>query len=161
TGAAWARGIAAELGTLANLRVLTRTTAFGLFDHGMAGLIERVSDHLPVPPEHQPRQRRWNVRARRIVLATGAIERPLIFAGNDRPGVMLASAARAYIHQYGVRPGSRAVVFANNDGGYRTAADLAAAGVTVSAVVESRVSESGVRTAQVADIPVLSGHAVV
>ncbi len=161
TGAAWARRIASELATLPNLRVLTRTTAFGLFDHGMAGLIERVADHLPVPPEHMPRQRRWSVRARQIVLATGAIERPLVFPGNDRPGVMLASAARAYIHQYGVRPGSRAVVFANNDSGSRTAADLREVGVTVAAVVESRVAEAGGRTSQVMDVPVLSGHAVV
>ncbi len=107
----------AEFGALPNLRLLPRTTAFGLFDHGMAGLIERVADHLPAPPDHTPRQRRWTVRARQVVLATGAIERPLVFAGNDRPGVMLATAARAYVHQYAVRPGSRAVVFANNDAG--------------------------------------------
>src|SRR5690242_17379835 len=99
-GAAWARRIATELGTQPNLRVLARTTAFGIFDHNMVALIERVADHLPVPPEHTPRQRRWTVRARQIVLAAGAIERPLVFAGNDRPGVMLASAARAYVHQY-------------------------------------------------------------
>jgi len=160
-GATWARRIAAELGMLPNLRVLPRTTAFGLFDHGMAGLIERVADHLPVPPEHLPRQRRWTVRARQIVLAAGAIERPLVFAGNDRPGVMLASAARAYVHQYGVRPGSRAVVFANNDAGYRTAADLAAAGVTVAAVVDSRIADAAAGTTQLAGIPMLSGHAVV
>ena len=160
-GAAWALRIATELGTLPSLRVLSRTTAFGIFDHNMVALIERVADHLPVPPEHTPRQRRWTVRARQIVLATGAIERPLVFAGNDRPGVMLASAARAYVHQYGVRPGNRAVVFANNDAGYGTAADLAAAGITVAAVVESRVSEGGARTSQLAGVPVLSGHAVV
>src|SRR5690242_5987722 len=160
-GAAWAQRIATELGTQPNLRVLARTTAFGIFDHNMVALIERVADHLPVPPEHTPRQRRWTVRARQIVLAAGAIERPLVFAGNDRPGVMLASAARAYIHQYGVRPGARAVVFANNDAGSRTASDLAEAGVTVAAVVESRVAEAGGRTSQVAEIPVLSGHAVV
>jgi len=160
-GAVWVRGLAEELGTLSNLRILTRTTAFGLFDHGMAGLIERVTDHLPAPPEHAPRQRRWNVRAKQIVLATGAIERPLIFAGNDRPGVMLASAARAYVHQYGVRPGSRAVVFANNDAGYRTAADLAAVGITVAAVVESRIVDAPAGSSQLEGIPVLSGHAVV
>ncbi|HXA72576.1 MAG TPA: sarcosine oxidase subunit alpha family protein [Stellaceae bacterium] len=160
-GAAWARRISAELDTLPNLRVLPRTTVFGLFDHGMAALIERVADHLPVPPDHTPRQRRWTVRARQIVLATGAIERPLVFAGNDRPGVMLASAARAYVHQYGVRPGARAVVFANNDAGYRTAVDLAAAGIEVVAVVESRVGEGSTHTDELAGIPVFSGHAVV
>ena len=160
-GAAWARRTAQELASLPNLRVLTRTTAFGLFDHGMACLVERVADHLATPPEHTPRQRRWNVRSRQIVLATGAIERPLVFAGNDRPGVMLASATRAYVHQYGVRPGSRAVIFANNDAAYRTAADLAAAGVTVAAVVDSRIADASAGTSQLAGIPVLSGHAVV
>jgi heterotetrameric sarcosine oxidase alpha subunit len=160
-GAVWVRRIAAELAALSNVRVLARTTAFGLFDHGMAALIERVADHLPVPPDFTPRQRRWTVRARQIVLAAGAIERPLIFAGNDRPGVMLASAARAYVHQYGVRPGSRAVVFANNDGGYRTVRDLAAAGLTVAALVESRVGEASVLAERLEGVPVLTGHAVV
>jgi sarcosine oxidase subunit alpha len=160
-GAAWARRIAAELATIPNLRLLPRTTAFGLFDHGMEGLIERVADHLAAPPDPTPRQRRWTVRARQIVLATGAIERPPIFAGNDRPGVMLASAARAYVHQYGVRPGSRAVVFANNDGGHRTALDLAAAGITVAAVVESRVGDGTTLSERLGGVPVLSGHAVV
>ncbi len=161
TGAAWAQRVVQELSALPNLRLLPRTTAFGIFDDNMVALIERVADHVPVPPEHVPRQRRWSVRARQIVLATGAIERPLVFAGNDRPGVMLASAARAYVHQYGVRPGNRAVVFANNDAGYRTAADLAAAGVAVAAVVDSRIGDAGARASQLAGIPVLSGHAVV
>ena len=157
TGAAWAQRVVQELSALPNLRLLPRTTAFGIFDDNMVALIERVADHVPVPPEHVPRQRRWSVRARQIVLATGAIERPLVFAGNDRPGVMLAAAARAYVHQ----SGNRAVVFANNDAGYRTAADLAAAGVAVAAVVDSRIGDAGARASQLAGIPVLSGHAVV
>ena len=139
-GAAWARRIAAEIRSLPNVRVLVRTTAFGLFDHGLAALVERVADHLPEPPAFLPRQRRWTVRAREIVLAAGAIERPLVFADNDRPGVMLASAARAYVNQYGVKPGSRAVVFANNDEGTRTARDLAAAGVEIAGIVDCRVA---------------------
>ena len=160
-GAVWARRMVAKLATLPTVRVLPRTTAFGLFDHNMAALIERVADHLPAPLDHTPRQRRWTARARQIVLATGAIERPLVFAGNDRPGVMLASAARAYVRQYGARPGSRAVVFANNDAGYRTALDLAAAGIAVAAVVESRVGEASALGSQLSGVPVLTGHAVV
>ena len=84
-----------------------RTTAFGYLDHNYLALLERVADHLPLPPPNQPRQRLWRVRAKQVVLATGAIERPLVFHGNDRPGVMLASAARTYLNRFAVRPGER------------------------------------------------------
>ncbi|HUK10569.1 MAG TPA: sarcosine oxidase subunit alpha family protein [Stellaceae bacterium] len=160
-GAGWSRRISAEIAALPNVRVLVRTTAFGLFDDGMAALAERVADHLPAPPPNQPRQRRWNVRAKQIVLATGAIERPLVFPDNDRPGIMLASAARAYVNQYGVCPGRRAVVFANNSGAYQTAVDLTAAGVTVVAIVDSRASPGAVADrARQSGIDVLAGHVV-
>ena len=162
TGAAWARRVGAELGAMANVRVLARTTAFGLFDQGMAGLVERVADHVKEPPAFQSRQRRWNVRAKEIVLATGAIERPLVFPDNDRPGIMLASAARTYLNQYGVQPGKRAVVFANNGDAYRTAFDLAAAGVTVVAIVDSRRgSAPAAERARKLGIDVLPGQVVV
>jgi sarcosine oxidase subunit alpha len=135
---AWVRDVAAELAAQPDALVLRRTTAFGYYDHNLVALVERVADHVPEPPAHAPRQRRWTVRARQVVLATGAIERPLVFAGNDRPGVMLASAARAYVNQFAVRPGTRAVVFTNNDDAYRTAHDLHAAGVEIAAVVDAR-----------------------
>ena len=161
TSTAWARRVGTELAAMPNLRVLSRATAFGLFDHGMAGLIERVADHLPEPRPYQPRQRRWNVRAKEIVLATGAIERPLVFPDNDRPGIMLASAARAYLNQYGVRPGRTAVVFASNSDAYRTAFDLSAAGVAVAAIVDSRASPGTIADrAQQNGIDVLAGHVV-
>ena len=90
--------------------LLPRTTAFGYYDHNYLTLVERVTDHLAAPASHRPRQRLWRVRAKQVVLATGAIERPLVFADNDRPGVMLARAARTYARRYGVLPGRRAVV---------------------------------------------------
>jgi sarcosine oxidase subunit alpha len=119
--------------------IKTRTTALGYFDHNALTLVERVSDHLgPAAPRHRPRQRLWQVRAGRVVLATGALERPLVFPGNDRPGVMLASAVRRYLAEYGVRAGRRALVFTNNDSAYDTAFALKEAGAEVVAIVDSR-----------------------
>jgi sarcosine oxidase, subunit alpha len=133
--------LAASLGTLAqNPRVtlLPRTTAFGYFPHNNLGLIERLTDHLAAPPASMPRERLWQVRAKEVVLATGAIERPLLFPGNDRPGVMLASAARTYLNRYGVRVGSRAVVLAGCDAAYQAALELAAAGVAIAVIADVR-----------------------
>lgn len=134
----WVARTRQELDSLPEVRILTRTTAFGYYDDNMIGAVERVADHMPVPPDHVPRQRLWHIRARRVVLATGAIERHIAFPDNDRPGVMLAGAVRSYINRFAVRPGRRAVVVANNDDGYRTALDLAAAGVEVMRVVDTR-----------------------
>ena len=138
----WLAAALSELQSMPELTLLSRTTAFGYYDHNYLGLVERVTDHLgPTAPPHLPRQRLWKVRARQVVLATGAIERPLVFAGNDRPGVMLAGALRTYLHRYAVRP-DRVVVLTNNDGAYAAARDLyaAKAGVTV---VDTRPEPSG------------------
>ena len=137
-GLAWADRTADDLRRHPESVVLTRTTAFGYFDHNVVGLLERVSDHLAETPAHRPRQRLWLVRARRVVFATGAIERHLVFANNDLPGVMLAGAARRYATEYAVRPGRRAVIFTNNSDAYRTAFDLHAAGIAVAAIVDGR-----------------------
>ena len=161
-GAVWLRSVAAELARCAELRVLTRTTAFGYYDHNFLGLLERVTDHLPADAApHLPRQRLWKVRASQVVLATGALERPLVFADNDRPGIMLASAVRTYVNRYGVRPGRRAVVFTNNDSAYRTALDLVRAGIGVS-VIDLRAKPAGSLPAEAraAGISVLAGHAI-
>lgn len=115
----------------AGVRVMTRTTAFGLYDHGVAGLVERVADHPAVPADHRPRQRFWTVRSEAIVLATGALERTIAFSQNDRPGVMTANAARAYLNRYGILPGHRILVATNNDSAYGVAGELAAAGAEV------------------------------
>src|SRR5262245_44444010 len=100
SGAEWAAEAEARLAGMTNVTLLRRTTAFGLFDGGTLGAVERVTDHLGKPPAGLPRQRLWQIRAGRIVLATGAIEQPLTFGGNDRPGVMLAGAVRGYLNQY-------------------------------------------------------------
>ncbi len=95
--------------------MLARTTAFGYFPHNLIGLNQRLTDHLANPPPRRARERLWQVRARSVVLATGAIERPLIFPGNDRPGIMLSGAAQTYLNRYGVRVGSRAVIVTCGD----------------------------------------------
>ena len=121
--------VAAVVG--AGVRVLTRTTAFGLYDGGVAGLVERVTDHLATPDPHLPRQRFWTVRAGATVLATGALERSVAFANNDRPGVMTAAAARSYLNRFGILPGQRIVIATTNDSAHSLAGDLAAAGAEV------------------------------
>src|SRR6185369_14781952 len=110
-----------------------------------------------------PRERIWRVRAREVVLATGAIERPLVFANNDRPGVMLASAVSAFVNRYGVQPGTRAVVFTNNDSAYRTALRLVSAGIQVAAIVDARPDPRGQlpERARKAGIEVLGSSVVV
>ncbi len=123
--------------------LLPRTTAFGYFPHNLIGLNERVTEHLAQLPEHCARERLWQVRAGTVLLATGAIERPLVFAGNDRPGVMLAAAARTYLNRYGVRTGSRAVLVTANDAAYQAALDLGAAGVSIAAIVDVRKNPGG------------------
>ncbi len=136
----WAVSAGAELASLANVRRLARTTVFGVYDGREYGAVERVSDHLARPAAGQPRQRLWKIVARRAVLATGAIERPLVFGGNDRPGVMMAGAVSTYVNRFAAAPGRRAVVFTTSDSGWATAEDLLAAGVELAAVVEARPS---------------------
>ncbi|MEM6985173.1 MAG: sarcosine oxidase subunit alpha family protein [Pseudomonadota bacterium] len=127
----------------AGVRVMTRTTAFGLYDGGVAGLIERVTDHLSAPSIHQPRQRFWTVRAKYTVLASGAIERTMAFGNNDRPGIQTANAGRAYLNRYAVRVGSKLVVATNNDSAYTGAMELAASGASVRVLdARARIDES-------------------
>ena len=134
----------AELVESAELTILKRTTAFGYYDGNVLGLVERVADHLPEPSPYTPRQRHWIVRAKKVILATGALERPLLFANNDRPGVMLASAARTYLNRYAVNIGKRIVIFCNNDSAYLAATDLAQHGDAQITLVDQRakVTES-------------------
>ncbi|MEU3922474.1 sarcosine oxidase subunit delta family protein [Streptomyces sp. NPDC029004] len=159
----WAAEIEALLEAAPETRVLRRTTVFGYYDDNHLLAVERRTNHLGgAAPENVSRERVWRIRARRVVLATGAHERSLAFADNDRPGVMLAASARTYANRYGVLPGRRAVVFTTNDSAYAAALDLAAAGVEIAAVVDTR-PEPGqwARRAQDAGIEVLAGHAVV
>ncbi len=121
--------------------ILNRTTCIGVYDHGHVLACERLTDHLP--RKGGPRQRLWRIRARRIVMATGAIERPLAFARNDVPGAMLASAVRDYVTNFGVSVGDRTVVVTNNDDAYLTAIALARTGLTVPAIIDARRNEGG------------------
>ncbi|HEX5461940.1 MAG TPA: sarcosine oxidase subunit alpha family protein [Steroidobacteraceae bacterium] len=137
-GALWARDAADELASLPEVRVMTRTTVFGAYDGNTFGALERVTDHLREPGAHQPRQRLWKIVARQTVLASGALERPIVFGGNDRPGVMLASAVRTYVNRFRVTPGQRTAVFTTGDDGWKTAFDLVDSHVEVPAVVDAR-----------------------
>jgi sarcosine oxidase subunit alpha len=161
---AWVDEVAGTLEALGNVRILRRATAFGYYDQNLVAVCERVADHVARPDPHQPRQRLWWIRAKRVVLATGAIERPLVFANNDLPGVMLASAVRAYQLQYAVKCGRRAVVLTNNDSAYTCVSALMGGGVPVSAVVDTRASGPGDAARSIAEasgVECLFGKAVV
>ncbi len=147
----WLSDTIAVLAARPNVTLLTRTTAFGYFPHNLIGLCERLTDHLPAPTAGAPRERLWQVRAREVVLATGAVEQPLVFAGNDRPGVMLASAASSYLHRYGVSIGSRIVIVTGSDAAYATALDLHAAGATIALVADVRDAATGAGPAAARD----------
>jgi sarcosine oxidase subunit alpha len=162
--AEWAATALAELATLPEVVLLPRTTVFGYHDHNYLTLLERRTDHLgPGAKLGHARQRLWHIRAKEVVLATGAHERPLVFNGNDRPGVLLAGAIETYINRYAVRPGTRAVVFSNNDGAYRAALSLAEAGVAISAIVDlrTRPNNAASQEARRRGIPILECHAIV
>ena len=144
--------------------MLPRTTVTGYYDHNYLVALERVTDHLPpgTSDARRPRQRLWKIRARQVVLATGAHERPLVFRNNDRPGIMLAGAARQYVNRYAVRPGDAAVVATNNDSAYAAAIDLSDCGMQVHIVdVRSRPPEAMAAAARQRSIEVLAGHALV
>ena len=134
----WAAATVAELADMENVTLLKRTAVIGCYDGGAHAAVERVADHVAVPASNAVRQRLWRIIARRTVLASGSIERPLVFPGNDRPGIMLAGAVRSYLHRFGVVPGRRAVVVGNNDGIHRTATELSDAGIEVAACVDLR-----------------------
>ena len=145
-----------------NVTLLTRTTGFGYYEQNMVGLAQRLSDHLQTPPQDLPRERLWKVRAKKVVLATGAIERPLVFPGNDRPGIMLAGAAKTYLFRYGVKVGNSPAVLSAHDSAYASAFALAAAGVKIAAIIDLRdeVSPELIAKAQLLGINVLSGHRI-
>ncbi len=172
----WLKETLAALGSNARVTLLPRTTAFGYFPHNLLGLNERLTDHLPDAHPDVPRERQWQVRAREVVLATGAIERPLVFPGNDRPGIMLAGAARTWLNRgndrpgimlagaartwlnrYGVLPGTRAVVVTACDEAYPAALELQQAGVFIATIADVRAADDGpwAAKARAAGIPVL------
>ena len=145
-GAAWAADAVRELESMDRVRLMPRTTAIGAYDHGIYGALERKTDHLAAS-DGKPRQILWRIYSKRAVLTAGAIERPIAFGGNDRPGIMLAGAVRTYANRFAVGTGRRIGVFTNNDDGWRTAADLAAKGVEVAAVIDAAGSGAPCRSA--------------
>lgn len=161
SGCDWLLETTRKLQMMDNVTLLPRSTVFGYYDHNFVTIVERCSDHLPESERFGVRQRLWRVRAKQVVLAQGAFERPLVFCNNDRPGVMMASAVSTYLHRYATLPGKRAVVFTNNDSAYQTAVDLSRSGATVVAIVDSRSNAAASELAAAAGIPVLSGHVVV
>ena len=139
----WLTPVVSRLAAMPNVHILTRTTVVGHFHHNYLMAHERVADHNPALIDAgAPRQRLWKIRAQKIILATGALERPLAFANNDRPNIMLASAVRGLLGRYGVSPGMNGVVFTNNDDAYLTAFALKKAGVNVQ-IVDSRAHSDG------------------
>ncbi|MGE0500750.1 MAG: sarcosine oxidase subunit alpha [Rhizobiaceae bacterium] len=162
-GFAWAQASIAKLAAMDNVRLLPRTTAFGYYAQNLVGLVERVSDHLANPGSKLVRERLWKVRAKRVILSTGAIERHMVFADNDRPGIILASAARTYLNHYGVAVGRNVGVYAANDSAYAAAIDLRKAGVGIAAIVDVRDNPTGpaVDEARALGIEVNHGRMVV
>jgi sarcosine oxidase, subunit alpha len=153
--------VVAELSAMDNVRLRLRCMGAGVYDHGYVLGYERLTDHAPEMAG--PRHRLWRVRAGHIITATGAIERPLSFAGNDIPGVMLAAAVRDYVADFGVSPGDRTVIVTNNDNAYLTAIALGHAGLDVPAVIDARVLPQDTELmaqAKALGIRVLMGQAV-
>ncbi|MCV6591322.1 MAG: 2Fe-2S iron-sulfur cluster-binding protein [Silicimonas sp.] len=150
----WVAGVVAELEAMPNVTHLQNATVWAYREHNYLMVNERAPDHPGLL------ERNWRIRAGEVICATGAIERMLVFGNNDRPGVMLASAAQAYVNRFGVRPGKRAVVFTNNSSAYAVAADLISGGVEVAAIIDSRAQVSEAARALVPNVEILTGHVV-
>ncbi|NND92211.1 MAG: FAD-dependent oxidoreductase, partial [Granulosicoccus sp.] len=160
----WVEQAAASLAAMDNVRMLRRTSVFGAYDHGVYGALQHLTDHLnPAAPDRGrcARQVLWRINASRTVLAAGATERHIAFPNNDRPGVMLAGAVRTYVNRFGVAPGRKVAVFTNNDDGWRTAIDLAAADIEVTAVIDTRDVPPPVDTGILQGARLVRGGAIV
>ena len=157
-GADWVGAAVAELAAMANVRILTRTTVVASFDGGAYSALQRVSDHLPEPPPFAPRQQFWRIVARGCILATGATERPLAFPDNDRPGIMLAGAVRAYLNRFGLAVGRNVAIYTATDDGWRTARDLIEAGLAPVAIVDARAQPPAAFADVAKAVPVIAGR---
>ena len=145
-GADWATACVTELSAMPNVRLMTRTTVYGAYDHGIYGALERKTDHL-ADGGGKPRQVLWRIYSGCAILTAGATERSIAFGNNDRPGVMMAGAVRSYVNRFGVAPGRRVAVFTNNDDGLRTADDLRAKGIEITRVIDARQGDVVINTA--------------
>ncbi|MGO1119931.1 sarcosine oxidase subunit alpha family protein [Rhodovibrionaceae bacterium A322] len=128
----------AELAANDRVRLLPRSTVFGSYDSGVYGLVEQVQKHQVEPDHNRPLERVWRVVAKQAILASGAEERPLVFGGNDRPGVMMTSAIQTYLNRFAVAPGKSVALFGNDPSLYQTARDLEAKGVNLTAIIDAR-----------------------
>ena len=137
-GSDWAAGVVAELGAMENVRLMRRTSVLGSFDHGVMSAVTRNTDHLAKAPKDKPRQTLWRIYPKHTLLAAGAMERHIPFPNNDRPGIMMAGAMRAYANRWAATPGKSVAIFTNNDDGLRSVRDLQAKGVEVAAVIDTR-----------------------
>lgn len=135
----WVRHTLDALSAVPEITLMRRTTVAGYYDHNVLVALERLYDHVAVPPAHQPRQRLWTIRAGEVVLATGAHERPMVFDNNDKPGVMLSSAVRTYVDRYAAAPGWHSAICTNNDDAYKTALLLRDRGLRVAVIADVRV----------------------
>ncbi|MEQ8779785.1 MAG: sarcosine oxidase subunit alpha family protein [Roseibium album] len=152
----WLESTLSELRNSKNVRILSRTTVFGAYDHGVHGAVERIADHLADPDPSLPRQILWRIYASQTMLCAGATERPIAFENNDRPGILMAGAMRDYANRWSVTVDRTVAVFTNNDDGHRTARDLLAKGIEVKAVIDVRDDAKAL-----ADYPLLAGARVV
>ena len=158
----WLNETLATLSSRPNVRTLRRTQAFGYFAQNFVALQERLTDHLAELPEGAPRERLWQVRAGEVILATGAIERPLAFPDNDRPGIMLAGAAETFAARYGTKPGSRAVIFTACDSAYGAAFALKTAGIEIAAILDLRLKPDPALAAQALEVGIaVHGNTVI
>ncbi len=161
---AWLLSCLAELDKMPNVTRLARTTAFAMHDMNLVQAVELMQDHLAPSTRNaeQPRQRMHKIRARHVVLATGAIERPLVFGNNDLPGVMTAAAGQTYLNRYAVRAGQRVIVMTSNDWAYGAAHDLAVAGAKVT-LADTRANgalPARAKAASAAGVEILNGHGI-
>jgi len=143
-GKEWADETISELKSMSNVIVKNRSQVFGYYDHNMMVMAERTKDHIENPAEFTPRQRLWYIRAKEVIISTGSIERPLVFGNNDRPGIMLASAAKEYMKVYGVLVGKKPIIFTNNDTGYEVAIEFKKNGVNPLIVDTRKDSNSSI-----------------
>ncbi len=157
----WVNQTLSTLQALPNVTVLLNTLVNGCHDHNFLTAVQRLQDHIaPKQRQSTARQRLHKIRAHQVILATGALERPLVFANNDLPGCFVAGAIVTYVKRYAVAPGERLVVCTSNDAGYEAAMAWHEAGKEVVAVLDARESVSGAAfdAATRAGIPVLPGH---
>ena len=141
---------------MSNIRVMSRTTIYGAFDHGVFGALERKTDHIK-NDNKKPRQILWRIYSKRSLLASGSTERSIAFGNNDRPGIMLSGAVRSYLNRWGVAPGKNIALFTNNDDGWRTAIDFQKQGINISAIIDSR---KNLPDYNLQNTPIFSGQTV-